>query len=145
VNRPSKPPGCRSSDVAGERGGGAELLRGVGPRRAPRASPPHRREIEYVNPAEAVEPGTRRGVAAFATAVEGVFQGWETWQAEPELFRQAGDRVAVAVRYRARGRESGVEIEGRESALWTVRGGKVVRYAWFSRPAEAFEAAGLSE
>ena len=26
-------------------------------------------EIEYVNPAKAVEPGTRRGVAAFAAAV----------------------------------------------------------------------------
>ena len=103
------------------------------------------REIEYIHPAEAVEPGTRRGAAAFATAVERTFQGWETWEAEPEQFRAAGDRVAVVVRYRARGRGSGVEIEGRESALWTLRGGKVVRYAWFSRPSEALEASGLSE
>ena len=102
-------------------------------------------EIEYVNPAGAVEPGTRRGRAAFSRAVEKVFDGWETWQMEPEAFEAVGDRVAVVLRYRARGRRSGVEIDGRESALWTVREGTVVRYAWFQEPSEALEAAGLSE
>ncbi|HEV7461419.1 MAG TPA: nuclear transport factor 2 family protein [Solirubrobacteraceae bacterium] len=100
-------------------------------------------EIEYVNPAGAVEPGTRRGLEAFHRAVQKVIEGWETWQMEPEAFESAGDQVAVVVRYRARGRESGVEVEGRESALWTLRDGRVVRYAWFHGPADAFEAAGL--
>ena len=102
-------------------------------------------EIEYVNPPGAVEPGTRRGRAAFSTAVQGVFDGWESWQVEPEQFRAEGDRVVVVLRYRARGRGSGVEIQGRESALWTLRDGKVLRYAWFQRPTDALEAAGLSE
>jgi ketosteroid isomerase-like protein len=102
-------------------------------------------EIEYVNPAEAVEPGTRRGVAAFATAVEGVFDGWETWRMEPEDFTAVRDQVAVKLRYRARGRGSGVEVEGRESTLWTLRDGRVVRYPWFQGSADALEAAGLQE
>jgi ketosteroid isomerase-like protein len=102
-------------------------------------------EIEYVNPAGAVEPGIRRGLAAFTGAVEKVFEGWETWQMDPEGFTAVGDQVAVVVRYRARGRGSGVEVEGRESALWTLRAGKVVRYAWFHQPADALEAAGLSQ
>jgi ketosteroid isomerase-like protein len=102
-------------------------------------------KIEYVNPAGAVEPGTRHGLDAFAQAVEKVFEGWATWQMEPEVFRPAEDQVAVVVRYRARGRESGVEVEGVESALWTVRDGKVVRYAWFHGAADALEAAGLRE
>jgi ketosteroid isomerase-like protein len=102
-------------------------------------------EIEYVNPAGAVEPGTRHGLAAFARAVEKVFEGWATWQMDPEVFRPAGDHVAVVVRYRARGRESGVEVEGRESALWTLRDGKVVRYAWFHGAADALDAVGLPE
>jgi ketosteroid isomerase-like protein len=102
-------------------------------------------EIEYVNPAGAVEPGTRRGHAAFSSAVEKLFEGWETWQAEPEEFRVARDQVAVVLRYRAIGRGSGVEVEGRESALWTLRDGKVARYAWFHGPEDALEAAGLSE
>jgi ketosteroid isomerase-like protein len=49
------------------------------------------------------------------------------------------------VRYRTRGRGSDVEVEGRESALWTLRDGKVVRYEWFHGPTEALEALGLSE
>ena len=102
-------------------------------------------EIEYVNPDRAVEPGTRRGLAAFSRAVEKVFEGWETYDMEPEQFRAVGDQVAVVTRYRGRGRGSGVEVEGRESALWTVRDGKVVRYAWFHEPADALEAAGLEE
>ena len=102
-------------------------------------------EIEYVNPPGAVEPGTRRGQAASSTAVEKVFDGWESWQMEPEEFRAAGDQVAVVLRYRARDRGSGVEIDGRESALWTLRDGKVARYAWFQEPGEALEAARLRE
>ena len=51
---------------------------------------------------------------------------------EPEEFKTFGDLVAVALRYRARGRGSGLQVEGRESALWTIRDGKVVRYEWFS-------------
>src|SRR5436190_4260756 len=70
-------------------------------------------EIEYVNPAGAVEPG-RRGREAFRLALERVFEGWETWDMDPEEFRGVGDQVAVVVRYKARGRGSGVEVEGRE-------------------------------
>jgi ketosteroid isomerase-like protein len=102
-------------------------------------------EIEYVNPAGAVEPGTRRGRAAFSRAVEKLFEGWETWQAKPEHFKAVGDQVAVVLSYRARGRGSGLEVEGRESALWTLRDGRVSRYAWFHEPGDALEAAGLKE
>ena len=102
-------------------------------------------EIEYVNPAGAVEPGTRRGRAAFSRAVEKLFEGWETWQAKPEQFKAVGDQVAVVLSYRARGRGSGLEVEGRESALWTLRDGRVSRYAWFHEPGDALEAAGLRE
>jgi ketosteroid isomerase-like protein len=102
-------------------------------------------EIEYVNPTGAVEPGIRRGREAFGRAVGRVFEGWETWDVEPEEFRAIGDQVAVVVRYQARGRGSGVEVEGRESALWTLRDGRVASYAWFHEPTDALEAAGLSE
>jgi ketosteroid isomerase-like protein len=100
-------------------------------------------DIEYVNPAGAIEPGSRHGVAAFARAAEKMLESWEFWRAEPEEFTTAGDQVAVIVRYQTRGRGSGVMVEGRESALWTIRDGKVVRYEWFHRPNDALEAAGL--
>ena len=45
-----------------------------------------------------------------------------------------GNTVVAVLTYRTKGRGSGVEIEGRESALWTLRDGKVVRYEWFHGP-----------
>jgi ketosteroid isomerase-like protein len=96
--------------------------------------------IEYVNPPGAIEAGTRRGVAEFAGAVEKLLESWDFWRAEPEEFRTFGNQVAVVVRYRTRGKGSGMEVEGRESALWTLRDGKVVRYQWFHGVADALEA-----
>jgi uncharacterized protein len=98
-------------------------------------------DIEYVNPEGAIEPGIRRGLAAFSRAVESVFDGWQTWQMEPEQLKAFGDQVAVVVGYRARGLGSGLEVEGRESALWTLRDGKVTRYEWFHEPDDALRAA----
>jgi len=100
-------------------------------------------QIEYVNPAGALEPGTRRGLSGFADAVEKTYEGWDAWEMKLEQLHVAGDRVAVVVQYRARGRGSGVELEGRESALWTIRDGKAVRYEWFHGPGDALDVLGL--
>ena len=97
-------------------------------------------DVEYVNPPGAIEPGTRTGVAEFARAGEKLLDAWEFWRAEPQDMRAEGDRVAVLVRYRARGRGSGAEIEGSESALFTFRDGKVARYEWFHGESDAFDA-----
>lgn len=102
-------------------------------------------EIEYVNPDGAIEPGTRGGADEFSRAIAKVFDGWAIWETEPERFESVRDRVAVVVRYRAVGRSSGVEMSGRESALWTLRSGRVVRYAWFHDPQDALKAIGLGE
>ena len=99
-------------------------------------------EIEYVNPDGAIEPGTRHGLESFTAAIDRLFEGWSTWEMEPEEFKAAGDRVAVVVRYRATARTSGVEVEGRESALLTVRDGRIVRYEWFHGPDDALAALG---
>jgi ketosteroid isomerase-like protein len=98
-------------------------------------------EVEYVNPSGAIEPGTRQGLAEFRRAVDSVVEGWAPWRMEPEQFTAVGNRVAVVLRYRARGRTSGVELEGRESALVTVEQGKVSRYEWFHEPDDALRAA----
>jgi ketosteroid isomerase-like protein len=101
--------------------------------------------VEYVNPPDAVEPGKRCGRTAFARAVGKSFEPWEAWEMRPQEFKGHGENVAVAIRLRARGRGSGLEMEGSQSALWTIRDGKVVRYEWFHDPADAFKAVGLEE
>ena len=97
-------------------------------------------DVEYVNPEGAIEPGTRRGVAEFVRATEKLIDAWEHWRPELEQIEAVGDQVVAVVRYSARGRGSGVEVEGTESSLWTFRDGKVVRYEWFHGPEDAFKA-----
>jgi uncharacterized protein len=97
-------------------------------------------DVEYVNPPGAIEPGTRSGVAEFTRAGEKLLDAWEYWRGEPEEMKVEGDRVAVLVRFHARGRGSGAEVDGCESALFTFRDGKVARYEWFHGKADAFEA-----
>ncbi len=45
-------------------------------------------EIEYVNPPGAVEPGIRRGITAFRSALENVAGGWASWWMEPGSSRR---------------------------------------------------------
>jgi uncharacterized protein len=97
-------------------------------------------DVEYVNPGGAIEPGTRRGIAEFTGAVGKTLEAWEHWRVEPQRVEAVGDQVVAVVRYQARGRGSGIEIEGTESSLWTLRDGKVIRYEWFHGPEDAFEA-----
>jgi ketosteroid isomerase-like protein len=100
-------------------------------------------DIEYVNPVGAIEPGVRRGLPAFTAAIEELFEGWSAWKMEPEQFHDVEDQVAVVVRYEATARTSGVRIEGRESALLSLRAGRIVRYEWFHGPEDALRAPGL--
>lgn len=61
-----------------------------------------------------------------------------------ELF-EVGDKVISVVSSRARGRESGVDVEQTHFALWSIDAGKVTSVRWFGTRDEALEAVGLSE
>jgi ketosteroid isomerase-like protein len=56
-----------------------------------------------------------------------------------------GERVVAAIREREIGRASGVPVEARHTAVWTLADGKVTRMQIFSERPEALEAAGLRE
>jgi ketosteroid isomerase-like protein len=59
--------------------------------------------------------------------------------------RDAGDEVVTCHHVRGRGRGSGVELEFDYAYLWRLRAGRVIYCKSFRGPAEALEAAGLSE
>lgn len=90
--------------------------------------------------------GTYYGREVILGFLKDYFGTWEYIKFEPEDFIEAEDgRVVVTTRARARGKESGVDIEARPTNVWTVRDGKIVRVAVFNDRADALEAVGLSE
>ncbi len=96
-------------------------------------------------PVEAAERKLYRG----HEGLRALFGEWrETWaNADSELIEliDAGEHVVSIYTYGARGRRSGLSVEERFASVWTIRDDKVVRVQWFTQPAEALEAAGLSE
>ncbi len=84
----------------------------------------------------------REGIRQLRRDVDEVF-------AELELdytdIRDLGDRVLAIGSARARGRESGAEIESPVGSVVDFKDGKAIRVWTFLDPKEALEAAGLSE
>ena len=100
-------------------------------------------DVEWVNPPDAVETGTRRGQESFQGAVDSVNELFEEVRIEPKRFLEAGDHVVVVATFATRGRGSGIEFEQEQGHVWTVREGKATRFQWFNDPNEAFAAAGI--
>jgi ketosteroid isomerase-like protein len=90
------------------------------------------------NPAE---ESSAQGHDAVRTSTERWKSEWDDYQLIPEEFADLGDRVVATVRFRARGRGSGIEVDGRLYDVFTLRDGKIVRMDQFTERSEAFEAA----
>jgi ketosteroid isomerase-like protein len=82
----------------------------------------------------------REGVAA---TFRDWFETFDNYHAEPEDFVVSGDRVLVPTRQRARGKESGVQIDERVYQLYTVRDGMIIGFDEYSDEELALQAAGL--
>jgi len=94
---------------------------------------------------EVGEPVRRSGPRS--TSAERWLEAWDTFVGEAEEVESAPaeDRAFVALRFRGRGKGSGIEIEDRLFWVAEVRGGRLYRISEYSDRAEALEAAGLSE
>jgi ketosteroid isomerase-like protein len=62
-----------------------------------------------------------------------------------EFLTPADDTVVVVGRVQERGRVSGIEVETRGAAVWTLSQGKVIGFKIYQSPADAFRAVGLEE
>jgi hypothetical protein len=95
-------------------------------------------EAEYINPPEAIERGTRRGVDGMTTVVRNLR---EAGIQRGELIRVVaqGEKVACVYRLHIVGPGSGVETASPSiSQLWTFRGDRIIRMEWWLDPEEAF-------
>jgi ketosteroid isomerase-like protein len=81
-------------------------------------------------------------IQAFETENDEV---WDEHRIEPQEFIDAGDRVVVLQREYQRGKGSGVELVIDTATIVDVRDGRIVRMQGYMNPADALEAAGLSE
>ena len=73
---------------------------------------------------------------------EGLDETFDELRLDAQEFVDAGDRVAVRLRYYGRGKGSGAAMEGDVWFVWRLRGGRIVRWQMFSSEAEALAAAG---
>jgi ketosteroid isomerase-like protein len=97
--------------------------------------------VEWVPPPSSIDPQRRRGRDAVRQYLAPNF--FESQSAEPIEIIEEGDRILVIARVRARGRGSGIEVDGISYHLWTVAEGRATRFAAFVDRDEAFAA--LSE
>jgi ketosteroid isomerase-like protein len=93
------------------------------------------------------EGGTteRVGRNRLRQSLESLFDAWESYRLDVEGVHDVGGRVLAIVREVARGRASGVEIDGRWGYLMTVEDGEIVRVEAYRDAAEALRIAGLGE
>ncbi len=88
---------------------------------------------------------TRHGHAGVAESIVAWLRMWEQHELEAEEYIDAGHQVVVTTRLRGRGRLSGVVVEDRYFAVWTLRDGQAVAYREYMSKREALEAVGLPE
>jgi ketosteroid isomerase-like protein len=84
----------------------------------------------------------REGAAEISAMLS---DSWAEWRVEPERFLAAADCVVVFVRIRARGAESGAEVEFERGQVWRIRDGRAISMEIYVDRAKALEAAGLRE
>ncbi len=89
--------------------------------------------------------GTHRGREAVQGVLEDFMGSFVDVVREAKRIVESGDQVVVRVVTRVRPHGSDAEIVSQQGHLWTIRDGKILSIKVFGHPADAFEAAGLSE
>jgi ketosteroid isomerase-like protein len=102
-------------------------------------------EVEWVNPREAVEPGTRRGPDEFNRAVANVFAVWDDVHFDTDRLIDHGDHVLTLGRLRGHIHGPGMAVESPHGQLWSFSDGLAIRMEWFNTHQEAMQAAGVRE
>jgi ketosteroid isomerase-like protein len=102
-------------------------------------------DCEFVNPPDAVEAGVRRGTDEIRAAFRRAAEVFDVSEHRASRLFDAGESVVAEIRFRARGRTSGAELEQDAVHTWTFRDGKVVRFEWGRNLDAALKAVGLEE
>jgi ketosteroid isomerase-like protein len=74
---------------------------------------------------------------------EEILQSWDSFEVLPDEFLRVGDRLLVTGRWKARGKESGVELDIAASWVLEVRDGKIAYWQTYTDHAQARRDVGL--
>jgi ketosteroid isomerase-like protein len=74
-----------------------------------------------------------------------ILVSWEFFQVIPETFQRVGERLLVTGRWKARGIESGVELDIPASWIVEVRDGKIAYWQTYTDHAQARRDAGVED
>jgi hypothetical protein len=85
------------------------------------------------------------GLDGLSQGIKGWVTSFDNVTTDAERIIDAGDQVAVIAAWHGRGKTSGVDVEWRYGAVWTLRNGKVISLVSYSDPADALKAVGLEE
>jgi ketosteroid isomerase-like protein len=101
---------------------------------------------EWVNPAYAMEPGTRRGLTGVRTALTALRDSFAHLRFDISQIVDLDERVLVTGTFSGVGRTSEAAFGPQTfGSVVTLADGKVQRYQWYLNAEEALEAAGVSE
>jgi ketosteroid isomerase-like protein len=103
--------------------------------------------IEFRPDPDSLVAGGRstRGRDAVERVLSEFIEQFDEYDVDPERFYDAGDRVVVTVRRRARAARSGLRLEDHFAQIFTLRRGQVVQIQSFRDTEDALQAAGLRE
>ena len=104
--------------------------------------------LDYVDPdaefdlseSRSTHAGVYRGHEQIREQWESQHEAWAETELRPDEPVVVGDSVVVTVLISARGRTSGVELEGQGANVFTFREGKIVRFKLYQTKAEALAA-----
>jgi ketosteroid isomerase-like protein len=92
-----------------------------------------------------VEPGTHYGHTGVRHVFGSIFESFEDFQVEVEEIFDLGDRILAILRISGTAKLTGMELATPGGHLFWFGDGKVVKLQLFVDPAEAREAAGVTE
>jgi ketosteroid isomerase-like protein len=103
-------------------------------------------EIEYVDPPDDIDSGSRHGRTAVMLAMRRSRQSFSEYQHELQELFDAGDTVIAAVSFQATARRGNKSeaIQREETHIWAFRDGKIARFENARNLEDALQAVGLS-
>jgi len=100
-------------------------------------------EIVWIPIMAALEGRVYHGHDGVCQWIEDLSTDWEYFETYQEEFEEIADRVLIFGRWRARARNSGIELKEQASWLVELRDGRIVRLQTFTDRRDAIEAARL--